>query len=65
MNKPACLPALCTWYPHGPEETIESPGTDGCEPPYGYWKSNPDSSKEQSVLLTPALSLQQEALVKI
>lgn len=36
-----CVPHTCTTRP---EKGIGYPGTvaaDGCEPPRGYWKSNP------------------------
>jgi hypothetical protein len=43
------------------EEDVGASGTgitDGCEPPCGYWGSNPDPLQEQSVLVTAEPSLQ-------
>ena len=39
------------------EEDIRSPGSDGWEPPYGYWEPNLGLLQEQQVLLITDLSL--------
>lgn len=47
----ACMPVCAS-------EGLRSPGMDGCEPPWGYWrgywKQNLGPPEEQPVLLTPS-----------
>jgi hypothetical protein len=46
---------MYSWYPWKLKECIRWLGTgvtDGCEPPYRGWKSNPGPEEEQQVLLT-------------
>ena len=51
---------MCARHLQRPEEGTGFPRTgvtNGCEPPRGYWESNPGPLEEQPVLLTTEPSL--------
>lgn len=56
---PICLPVnrMCARCP-GSSESLGNGVTDGCEPLFAGWESNPDPLVKQQVLLTAGLSLQ-------
>ena len=47
------------------QERTSDPITDGCEPPWGWWKLNSGPLEEQSVLLTTEPSLQPPPLAPV